>query len=1201
MNSTCGCCTGTHVAVPVSEVNPPGLTALSYRTGTYATFLETMLARLSGVPGLTTRDPADPSIALLDAWAVVSDVLTFYQERIANEGYLPTALERRSVLELARLIGYRPRPGVAASVRLAFTVASGFEGTIPAGTRAQSVPGTGESPQFFETSVDLDARDTWNALAPRLARPQVVTPAMSADYELSHVADVIPTAADVIDTVYLDGLATGVRAGDALLFVFGDGTGEQYLRRVQSVDAQAAQARTEAILAPDPRYKAAAQLLLFEAKAQYLFPGSDIAARAVAIVENLRANISEKIPVSVGVGLIRAALPQIALQQSLADARGFTRVSATLHQLSLALRTIVTQSAFRIDNANLPAVTSLTPLGGQQLAASQLGRLDAILGSLTLARSVQPSSALRLSRSVAQSFTPQSDLAPRLLGALKPAAANGLYQAWTSVAMPESGVHVYAARVKASLFGASWTGPATVTQSQGTPGELQTGSATDITTGFTAPDIDSAWISLNPGTGTLSAIPLDAPYDQVAPGGWVAIDRPRLDGNDGVVGRTVTYHRITDARTTNVDSTTGLRGKVSLIAIDPPWLADANAAQIETAHASRAMLRETIVYAQAEELPLTDEPLDTDIEGDSIDLRDTYDGLEAGRWIIVSGTRTDIPGAAGITAAEAAMIAGVAQGSQAPGCVPFPYARPPLTAVNYVTAADANGDRLVVGQLDPAVRDLPQPDAAAFYDQRYCDQVELAPGFFANVYVPSAQERDGEFPSFDGMLVDPQTHVPFPGGRLPSHDGNGKNGFNAAGVGNEGDDPNANLVAVRISDDKLHTIVSLAGPLAYTYDRNTVTIYGNVVDATHGQTTGEVLGNGDASRTFASFALHQTPLTYLSAPTPSGTSSTLAVRVNELLWHEVPDFTQAAAGERKFVTREDDAQQTTVTFGNGEHGARLPTGTGNVKAVYRYGLGKAGNVDAAQISQLATHPLGVQAVLNPLPATGGGDPDRIDQARANAPMAVMALDRLVSVRDYADFARTYAGIGKATAAKLSDGRKQVVHVTVAGGDDIPIDPGSDLYRNLVTSLQSFGDPYQPIAVGVRRVRLIVMSAAVGLQPDYAWEDVEPRVRAALLALFAFDARDLGQTAFLSEAVRAVQDAAGVAYVNVTTFGGVGEDVTASQLAALGATLGLKPYVQAEYARVDPAAAPGSPGRIVPAELVFMTPDIADTLILSEAG
>ena len=68
------------------------------------------------------------------------------------------------------------------------------------------------------------------------------------------------------------------------------------------------------------------------------------------------------------------------------------------------------------------------------------------------------------------------------------------------------------------------------------------------------------------------------------------------------------------------------------------------------------------------------------------------------------------------------------------------------------------------------------------------------------------------------------------------------------------------------------------------------------------------------------------------------------------------------------------------------------------------------------------------------------------------PIAVMSLDRLVSVQDYADFSRTFAGIGKAALA-LSDGHRQLVYVTIAGADDIPIDPTSDLYQNLVEALQ----------------------------------------------------------------------------------------------------------------------------------------------------
>ncbi|HWT06560.1 MAG TPA: putative baseplate assembly protein, partial [Xanthomonadales bacterium] len=1135
----------------------------------YATFFETMLARLTSIPTLRTRDLADPSIALLDAWAIVADVLTFYQERIANEGYLPTACERRSVLELARLIGYRLRPGVAASVRLAFTVMPGFQGTIPAGTRAQSIPNTGQNPQFFETSGPLDARDVWNALAPRLTRTQVITPEFGQN---------AATAVDVIDTVYIDGITTNVRPGDALLFVFGTRHDQQHLRVAESVDVQAAQQRTEVTLAFESRHASSA-LSLFLAKALYLFPGSDLAARVAEILNIVVANANLGIPPDVGIELLRGALAQLAVQQTIATARGFSRVAAFLRQLVSAMEALIVSgapfAAFpQITATTLPSSTVFQPWPAE--TTSPLQRLDAIVKPLAIAQSQQPANALQLARSVAQTFAPASDVAPRMLAALNPAAAGALYQAWSAVATPTSRVQVFAARVRATLFAASFPGAATVTQG--------------VPPSFSDPSISTMWTSLGTPTAPLSALALDTVYERITAGSWAAVDRLWIANGVADGTRVTTYHVVTDVRTTVMDTGAGFSAKVTLLTVEPPWLANTDTAALGL----EEVLRTTIVYAQSEALTLVPEPLDTDVGGDSIDLANVYDGLQPGRWIIVSGTRTDIRNVSGVAASELAMVAGVTQGSQAASCVPFPFTSPPFDEVYYVTAADLNGDRLVVGRLSAVAmtmfadanwkteqqRPVPFPTVI---NERYCDQVELGPGTYAAAYVPGVIERDGQFFSFDGLLVDPTTFVPFANGSIDR-------GQRAKG-----------LFAWRIADDKLHTVLQLAAPLAYTYDRGTVTIYGNVIDATHGQSTGEVLGNGDATEPFATFALGQSPLTYVSAPTPSGTASTLAVRVNELLWHEVDDLGAAGPAQHAYATREDNAHKTAVTFGNGVYGARLPTGTANVKATYRYGLGKAGNLDAGQISQLATHPLGAQAVVNPLPSTGGADADSIEQARANAPIAVMALDRLVSVRDYADFARAYAGIGKAVAARLSDGRTQLVHVTIAGAEDIPIDPGSDLYRNLVRSLQTYGDPYQPIAVGVRRVRLIVMSAVVTLVPDYFWESVAPKIRDALLALFAFDARALGQTAFLSEAVSAAQAVEGVAYLNVTKFDGVAEDITAAKLAALGSNLTLSSYVQAEGARIDASVAPGSPGRILAAEVVFMTPDIPDTLILSEAG
>src|SRR5580698_1933034 len=144
-NCTCGCCSGISVETPQGESNLPGLSAIAYRTGTWASFKESMLARLSSsdypaLAPLKTRDDDDFTIALLDATAVMLDILTFYQERLANESYLRTAIDLRSLTELARLIDYRPAPGVAASAFLAFTLTSTPGLTPDPATPAITIP-----------------------------------------------------------------------------------------------------------------------------------------------------------------------------------------------------------------------------------------------------------------------------------------------------------------------------------------------------------------------------------------------------------------------------------------------------------------------------------------------------------------------------------------------------------------------------------------------------------------------------------------------------------------------------------------------------------------------------------------------------------------------------------------------------------------------------------------------------------------------------------------------------------------------------------------------------------------------------------------------------------------------------------------------------------------------------------------------------
>jgi hypothetical protein len=166
----CASCRAAVPDTPLDTANPPGLTALKYRIGTFSTFRQAMLDYITlnpvanPSPGdtsqiftLTSRSSDDYGIAMLELWAYVCDVLTFYQQAIVNEAYLRTATQQRSLVRLANLLGYRPAPGVAASAFLAFLTSKGATALVPTGLQAQSVPDPGAQPAIFEAANAISA------------------------------------------------------------------------------------------------------------------------------------------------------------------------------------------------------------------------------------------------------------------------------------------------------------------------------------------------------------------------------------------------------------------------------------------------------------------------------------------------------------------------------------------------------------------------------------------------------------------------------------------------------------------------------------------------------------------------------------------------------------------------------------------------------------------------------------------------------------------------------------------------------------------------------------------------------------------------------------------------------------------------------------------------------------------------------------
>jgi len=152
-NGSSGICPCDKFVHPQIISNLSGRVTINYRVGDYVAFREALLRNRPGEVELLNWRPGaqgDLAVQMVEWWAYLSDILTFYNERIANEDYLRTAILPESVQGLIRLLAYRPRPGIGATGTLAALMTGTKPLTLPIGFQIQSKPGPGKQPQIFE-------------------------------------------------------------------------------------------------------------------------------------------------------------------------------------------------------------------------------------------------------------------------------------------------------------------------------------------------------------------------------------------------------------------------------------------------------------------------------------------------------------------------------------------------------------------------------------------------------------------------------------------------------------------------------------------------------------------------------------------------------------------------------------------------------------------------------------------------------------------------------------------------------------------------------------------------------------------------------------------------------------------------------------------------------------------------------------------
>ena len=987
----CDCCTGVKTLTPVEPVNPPGQTALVRRVGTHGSFLQSQLTALSGqlaLAGYTTRDRGDPALALVDAWSAVLDVLAFYQERVANENYLRTATERRSVLELARTIGYELRPGVAASTWLAFTLETApgapAQARLDADLATQSVPAQDEQPQVFETLAPLEARSAWNAL------------------EVVH--DEAPPPYWGQRTLWLAGQNTRLQPGDALLVVGderrGDPGNENWdFRRVQRV----------LVVPPE-------------------VPSADPLAGATVVT--LDRGLGSADPFT-RPARIKARVYALRTRASL-----FGQAAPDWRAMPPTLRA----ATLGFDDAQAASIASFPQWPGYTLADTSDPPTGSATGTGLYAEYYE---GTNFRRRVWQRTDPALNFEP---GAASPVPgvvpADNFSARWTGwVQFPADGDYTFTVRaddgVRLWLAGRlrvdRWVDQG-ATEYTATLVGRRAGEKVDLRIDYYehggASVLQLFW--QGPGIAGRPLVPterlyprdihtvhLDASYPKVVKGGWAVLAIPEYEE----------LYEVQDQCEAGLSAFT-LSTKSTRLTLRGERLREL----------FNERLRDTAVYAESVELPTTVRPLSGLAGGQQLLLATAQPELPAERWLAVSG-----------------------------------HLLPADSAANrHATTRLDNGDGL-------AAVAVARDGASA-----------------------TLTFTDGEVSL---VALKPASEV-------------------------------VQLRRATVANGR--TVLELATPLAGCYLPQTLRINANVVPASHGDSQQrriqpEVLGSGNGSAALQRFVLLGKPLTHVSAATPSGTASTLEVRVDGVTWPQVARLSDLGPTDRGYIARSADDGTVSVQFGDGTHGRRLPSGPMNVRARYRVGIGSAGNLAACQISQLRARPLGVKDVVNPVPAAGGADPEPRDSARRNAPLAVRTLDRIVSLRDFEDFASAYAGIGKAQAVWLWDGQGRMVHLTVAGVDGRNIAPGSALATNLRAAIDAVRPAHQVLTIAAATVLRFGLTAGVRVLPDFKTRSVLAALRAALAAAFGFEQRSYGQALAGSQVLAVMQAVSGVAWVDLDTL------------------------------------------------------------------
>ena len=258
-------------------------------------------------------------------------------------------------------------------------------------------------------------------------------------------------------------------------------------------------------------------------------------------------------------------------------------------------------------------------------------------------------------------------------------------------------------------------------------------------------------------------------------------------------------------------------------------------------------------------------------------------------------------------------------------------------------------------------------------------------------------------------------------------------------------------------------------------------------------------------------------------------------------WTVRRDLLNSDASANDYVVEIDNGGTGVLRFGDDVHGRRPEPGT-TFTARYRVGNGPAGNIGADALAHLALQVPEIKAVRNPLPASGGQDPESLEDVRQRAPVAYRVQERAVTPADYAAVTERYVDVQRAAATFRWTGSWHTAFVTVDRGGGAPVT--EDFEDDLRAHLERYRMAGHDVEIDGPRLVSLELDLHVCVAADDFRSDVEQELYDVLSnrdlpdgrrGLFHPDNWTFGQPIYLSAIVAAAHQVTGVESVTARVF------------------------------------------------------------------